>query len=59
MKMTKLVLAGCGIILLVALFVVWYSIAANYDCGALAGTYVFHVPKMVLPRIYIKAKYCD
>jgi hypothetical protein len=31
-----------GIILLIILFCVWYSVAANYDYGALAGTYIFH-----------------
>jgi len=42
MKITILVKAGCGIILSIALFAVWYSVAANYDYGALAGSYVFH-----------------
>ena len=42
MRMTTFVRAGCGILLLAALFAVWYSVAANYDHGALAGTYVFH-----------------
>lgn len=34
-------IAGRGfvIIVLIALFAVWYSIAANYDYSALAGTY--------------------
>jgi hypothetical protein len=42
MKMTSFARAGCGIFLLAALFWGWYSVAANYDYGALAGTYVFH-----------------
>jgi hypothetical protein len=42
MKMTNFARAGCGILLFAALFGVWYSVAANYDYGALAGTYVFH-----------------
>src|SRR5882762_7822045 len=42
MKMTIFARVGCGILLLVVLFWVWYSLAANYDYGALAGTYVFH-----------------
>jgi len=34
--------AGCCILLFVALFAIWYSVASNYDYSALAGTYVFH-----------------
>jgi hypothetical protein len=30
-----------GILFSISLFWVWYAIAANYDYGALAGTYVF------------------
>lgn len=41
MKMTIFARVGCGILLLVILLWVWYSWAANYDYGALAGTYVF------------------
>ncbi|MFZ0418400.1 MAG: hypothetical protein WAM04_09850 [Candidatus Sulfotelmatobacter sp.] len=42
--MTKkiLVRATLGTFLGILLFWVWYSIAANYDYAALAGTYVFH-----------------
>ena len=32
---------SCSILLLIALFALWYRIAANYDYRALAGTYVF------------------
>jgi hypothetical protein len=32
-----LFLVGC-----VIAFIAWYAVAANYDYGALAGTYVFH-----------------
>jgi hypothetical protein len=31
-----------GILLAIALFCLWYSVAANYDYDALAGTYVFN-----------------
>jgi hypothetical protein len=33
---------GCGILFSLALLALWYSVAANYDYKALAGTYVFH-----------------
>lgn len=33
--------AGCGVVLLLVAFWLWYSVASNYDYGALAGTYVF------------------
>ena len=36
-KHTLVIAAG---LLLIALFVCWYEIAANYDYGALAGTYM-------------------
>lgn len=29
------------ILIIVVLFVAWYTLAANYDYGALSGTYVF------------------
>jgi hypothetical protein len=35
-----LITAGALVLLVVVLFVGWYSIAANYDYGALAGVYV-------------------
>lgn len=38
--MKAFVRVGCGLLLLV-LFWVWYSMAANYDYSALAGTYLF------------------
>lgn len=31
----------CAGLVLAALFVIWYRAAANYDYGALSGTYVF------------------
>lgn len=31
-----------GVLLLIAFFVCWYVIAANYDYGALAGTYLLN-----------------
>lgn len=34
--------AVAAVLLLIALFVCWYAIAANYDYGALAGTYVLN-----------------
>jgi hypothetical protein len=34
--------AACGTLAVIALFLAWYYIAANYDYAALAGTYVFH-----------------
>lgn len=40
-KMTGLLRASCGVLVVIALFVGWYYIAANYDYAALAGTYVF------------------
>lgn len=41
--MTKTIFARAafGILLSIILFWVWYGVAANYDYGALAGTYVF------------------
>jgi hypothetical protein len=41
--MTKSILARMvfGIFLSIIVFWVWYSLAANYDYAALAGTYVF------------------
>jgi hypothetical protein len=33
---------GCGVLALIALLAIWYSVAANYDYSALAGAYVFH-----------------
>ena len=40
--MTKSIFARrvLGILVLIILFCVWYSVAANYDYGFLAGTYV-------------------
>jgi hypothetical protein len=40
--MTMKSLAWVGGALVIVALVVWYSIAANYDYGALAGTYVFN-----------------
>lgn len=42
--MTKSILGrlGLGAVLAIILFWVWYSLAANYDYAALAGTYFFH-----------------
>jgi hypothetical protein len=34
--------AVAAVLLLIALFVCWYVIAANYDYGALAGTYLLN-----------------
>lgn len=31
-----------GVLFLLVLFWIWYSVAANYDYAVLAGTYVFH-----------------
>ncbi len=39
---TVFVRLALGILLSIVLFWIWYSVAANYDYGALAGTYVFH-----------------
>ena len=39
--MKALVRVGIGLLVLVV-FWVWYSVAADYDYEALAGTYVFH-----------------
>ena len=41
--MTKRIVAraALGILLSIIIFWVWYSVAANYDYSALAGTYVF------------------
>ena len=36
----KITSAVAALLLLIALFMGWYAIAANYDCRALAGTYV-------------------
>jgi hypothetical protein len=38
----KLASALAAVLLLIAFFVCWYAIAANYDYGALAGTYVLN-----------------
>jgi hypothetical protein len=40
--MTANTKAVYGILTFIVLFLLWYSVAANYDYGALAGTYVFH-----------------
>jgi hypothetical protein len=32
---------GCGLLLVLVLFELWYSHAANYDYSALSGTYTF------------------
>ena len=40
MKNTRMRVA-LGILLSIMIFWVWYSLAANYDYAALAGTYVF------------------
>ncbi|HEY3625080.1 MAG TPA: hypothetical protein VGL00_02315 [Terracidiphilus sp.] len=34
--------AGCGLLLVVVIFWLWYSVAANYDYDALSGTYTFN-----------------
>src|SRR3981081_1806750 len=34
--------SGAILLLLIVLFVAWYSVAANYNYGALAGTYVLN-----------------
>jgi len=41
MKKSVLARMGLGILLLIVLFWVWYSVASNYDYGSLAGTYVY------------------
>ncbi len=33
---------GCGLLLVLVLFALWYRQAANYDYGALSGTYTFN-----------------
>jgi hypothetical protein len=38
----KLTFAGAAVLLLIAIFVCWYVVAANYDYGPLAGTYVLN-----------------
>jgi hypothetical protein len=39
----KRIVRACVVVLLVSvLFVIWWSIASNYDYGALAGTYRLH-----------------
>jgi hypothetical protein len=38
----KIASAVAAVLLLIALFTGWYAIAANYDYGALAGTYVLN-----------------
>lgn len=37
--MSKMKLVGDAVLLAVVVGVVWYSIAANYDYGAVSGTY--------------------
>jgi hypothetical protein len=41
MKMRARTRAVGGILFIILAFCVWYSTAANYDYGALAGTYTF------------------
>ena len=40
-RVKTIVRVGCWALTLIALFTIWYSVAANYDYGALAGSYVF------------------
>lgn len=42
MAIKRSVRVSLVIFLLVVVFVGWYSVAANYDYGALSGTYVFN-----------------
>lgn len=39
----RLVVKVGGVVLFLVAFWIWYSVASNYDYGALAGTYVFRV----------------
>lgn len=39
--MKKLAVVSGATVLAIAIFLIWYSIAANYDYSALSGTYVF------------------
>jgi hypothetical protein len=41
MKVRTRALTAGGVLLLIVALCVWYSIAANYDYGALSGTYTF------------------
>jgi hypothetical protein len=40
--MNRIARVGGGLLLVIVLFCLWYSVAANYDYDALAGTYVFN-----------------
>jgi hypothetical protein len=40
MAQSKAMKRSAVILLVVGLFIAWYAVAANYDYGALAGTYV-------------------
>lgn len=42
LKRKRLACVGGAVILAIVAFAGWYSIAANYDYGALAGTYIFN-----------------
>jgi len=42
MRMNAFAKVGSSILLFVALFAIWYSVASNYSYSAVAGTYVFH-----------------
>ena len=42
-----------GILLSISLSWLWYSVAANYDYGVLAGTYIFH-GKGETCRLYLR-----
>jgi hypothetical protein len=41
MKMRARALTAGGVLLLILVLCAWYSVAANYDYGALSGTYTF------------------
>lgn len=41
MKMTIVLRVSCGIFLAIALFFLWYSVAADYGYKAVSGTYTF------------------
>jgi 4-amino-4-deoxy-L-arabinose transferase-like glycosyltransferase len=42
MARKALLRVGCGLLLVLVLFVLWYHRAANYDYSAVSGTYTFN-----------------
>ena len=53
-KLNIIARTSIGILCSLLLFTIWYSVAANYDYGALAGTYVFNGNEETC-RLYLRS----